>query len=175
MTNCENYLSEFGSNYLSNDSVSKNPIIYESISEDSNNDDSYNSFDYNISQSINLDVNVYEHKIKRLSTENKTLNESLIRVEEQIIDLINDKQNLEKSLKSQNDYFKNKIYLFECNVQELNHNIESLENINFKLEEKLNQKSKEKAKLELLLEEIKDKVIFLLLLNNSILLVFLIK
>jgi chromosome segregation ATPase len=159
--NCENYLSEFGSNYSqnnSNDLVLKSPIIYESIiSEDSNNDDSYNSIDY-IDQSINLDINQFEHKIRRLSAENKTLNQSLIRLEEQIIDLINDKQNLEKSLKSQNDYFKNKIYLFESNVQELNHNIESLENTNFKLEEKLNHKTKEKAKLELRLEEIKDKV-----------------
>jgi len=84
----------------------------------------------------------------------------LILLEEQIIDLADDKQNLDKSFKTQKQNFVNKIDLCQLHINELTENIESLEKSNVELEQKLNEKNKVNANLELRLEEIEEKVTF---------------
>ena len=147
----------YNNNYIiKSDFNTKDVLIYETNSDESLNYD--NSFD-NYNKTIDeFDINDYENKIKTLSSENSKLNQQLIGLEEQIMDLISDKQCLEKSTKIRINSFRQKIDTNVSTIEELKQNVLNLESINFEFREKVNQKTKEMEKMRINLEEIKDKV-----------------
>ncbi|CAG2109657.1 unnamed protein product, partial [Medioppia subpectinata] len=140
-------------------SHSNDVIIYEINSYDETYDSSYGTSDSLAigSDATDDDINHYQNIINRLSADKCRLNDEIMGLEDQVMDLMSDRESADKSFRSQLDSLRHKIEANVESIDELRQSVDTLETMNETLRHTVDQKVKQNHELVVSLRDIEEK------------------